>query len=50
MQYPIVIKNLSKSYRTKETTKKALSNVTFNIPQGEIFVSWVRLAAVRVHC
>ena len=37
MQYHIVIKNLSKSYLSKGTTKTALSDVTLNIPQGEIF-------------
>ncbi len=37
MQYHIVIKNLSKSYQSKGTAKSALSDVTLNIPQGEIF-------------
>lgn len=37
MQYHIMIKNLSKSYRSKGTAKTALSDVTLNIPQGEIF-------------
>lgn len=37
MQYHIVIKNLSKYYQSKGTTKKALSDVSLNIPQGEIF-------------
>lgn len=33
----IVIDNLSKVYRTKDVMKTALSNVTLDIPQGEIF-------------
>ena len=33
----IVIDNLSKSYRSKDVIKNALSNVTLDIPQGEIF-------------
>jgi len=37
MQYHIMIKNLSKSYGSKGTAKTALSDVTLNIPQGEIF-------------
>ena len=37
MQYHIIIKNLSKSYQSKGTAKTALSDVTLNIPQGEIF-------------
>ncbi len=37
MQYHIMIKNLSKSYQSKGTAKTALSDVTLNIPQGEIF-------------
>lgn len=37
MQYHIEIKNLSKFYQSKGTTKNALSDVTLNIPQGEIF-------------
>lgn len=37
MQYHIVIKNLSKSYQSKGAAQIALSNVTLNIPQGEIF-------------
>ena len=37
MQYHIMIKNLSKSYQLKGTAKNALSGVTLNIPQGEIF-------------
>ncbi len=37
MQYHIMIKNLSKSYQSKGAAKTALSDVTLNIPQGEIF-------------
>ena len=37
MQYHIMIKNLSKSYQSKGTAKTALSDVTLNIPRGEIF-------------
>ena len=37
MQYHIMFKNLSKSYGSKGTAKTALSDVTLNIPQGEIF-------------
>lgn len=37
MQYHIVIENLSKFYQSKGAAQIALSNVTLNIPQGEIF-------------
>ena len=37
MQYHIMFKNLSKSYQSKGAAKTALSDVTLNIPQGEIF-------------
>lgn len=46
----LLINNLSKTYWSKGVGKTALSDVTLNVPHGEIFALWVHLVAVKVHC